>query len=81
MNIIKISVQKDHIIIVNEKEKRNIKGISTSEIVIKNQTFNEKFDDYPTLETSILGIAFLKTNKDTIDMKTEKLIIPEPIYY
>lgn len=89
MNIIKISAQKDHIIIVNEKEKRNIKGINTAtiltaetvvvEIFIKKQTFNEKFEDFSTPEAGVLGIAFLKTNEVIIDMETEKLIIPESI--
>lgn len=78
MNIIKISVLKDHII-VNDKEKRNIKGINTAtiltvgtvvvEIFTKNHRFNIKFDDFPIPEAEILGTAFLKTNKVIIDME------------
>ncbi|CAH1720592.1 unnamed protein product [Aphis gossypii] len=92
MNIIKLSALKNHVI-VNETEKRNIKGISattirtigtvTIEIFIKDKTFQVKFDivcgDFLIPETGILGIAFLKANKAIIDMDKDVLIIPESI--
>ncbi|KAE9521406.1 hypothetical protein AGLY_018228, partial [Aphis glycines] len=90
MNIIKLSALKNHVI-VNETEKRNIKGISattirtvgtvTIEIFIKDKTFQVKFDivcdDFLIPETGIIGIAFLKANKAIIDMDKDLLIIPE----
>ncbi|KAF0692043.1 Retrovirus-related Pol polyprotein, partial [Aphis craccivora] len=92
MNIIKLSALKNHVM-VNEIEKRNIKGISattirtigtvTIEIFIKDKTFQVKFDivcdDFLIPETGILGIAFLKANKVIIDMDKDVLIIPESI--
>jgi len=92
MNIIKLSALKNYVV-VNETEKRNIKGISattirtvgtvTIEIFIKDKTFQVKFDivcdDFLIPETGVLGIAFLKANKAIIDMDKDVLIILELI--
>ena len=92
MNVIKLSTLKNHVM-VNETERRNIKGVSATtirtvgtvmiELFIKDKTFDVKFDivcdDFLIPEAGILGIAFLKTNKAIIDMDKEVLIIPEPI--
>lgn len=80
MNLIKISTLKGHII-VNEKDKKNIKGIHASPvgtigsvvipIYINEQPFVVKFDivqnDFPIPEAGILGITFLKLNKVVLD--------------
>lgn len=92
MNIIKISSLKGHII-VNEKDKKNIKGIHSSPvetvgsvvipIYIKQQPFIVKFDivqdNFPIPEAGIIGITFLKLNKVVLDWDKEILIIPEKI--
>ena len=90
MNIIKISSLKGHII-VNERDKKNIKGIHASPvetigsvvipIFINKQPFVVKFDivnnDFPIPEAGIIGINFLKLNKVMLDWDKEVLIIPE----
>jgi len=89
MNIIKISSLKGHIII-NERDKKNIKGIHASPvetigsvvilIYINQQPFVVKFDiannDFPIPEAGIIAITFLKLNKVVLDWDKEVLIIP-----
>jgi hypothetical protein len=90
MNIIKISSLKGHLI-VNEKDKKKIKGIHASPvetvgsvvipIFINTQPFVVKFDivndNFPIPEAGIIGITFLKLNKVVLDWGKEVLIIPE----
>lgn len=92
MNLIKISTLKGHLI-VNEKDKKNIKGIHACPvgtirsvvipIYINEQLFVVKFDivqdDFPIPEAGILGITFLKFNKVVLDWDKEVVIIPEKI--
>jgi len=92
MNIIKISSLKGHII-VNERDKKSIKGIHASPvetvgsvvipIYINKRPFIVKFDivhdDFPIPEAGIIGITFLKLNKVVLDWDKELLIIPEKI--
>jgi len=73
MNIIKISNLKGHII-VNEKDKKNIKGIHASPVetvgfvvipIFNNQQpfivkFDILYDNFPIPEADIIGIKCLK---------------------
>ena len=90
MNIIKLSALMDHVI-VNETDKKNIKGINAITIKtlgsivipiqIKDETFITKFDivkdDFPIPGSGIIGRTFLKENKAILDMNQELLLIPE----
>ena len=90
MNIIKISSLKGHLI-VNEKDKKNIKGINSSPVktvgsIITPMSINEKkflikfdivMDDFPIPNSGIIGINFLKNNKVLLDWDKELFIIPE----
>lgn len=90
MNIIKLSALMDHVI-VNDADKKHIKGISAITIKtlgsivipiqIKNETFITKFDivkdDFPIPGSGIIGRTFLKDNKVILDMNQEMLLIPE----
>jgi len=80
----------DHVI-VNESDKKNIKGISSTTIKtlgsivipieINDVTFITKFDilkdDFPIPSSGIIGRTFLKENKAILDMNKEVLLIPE----
>ncbi|KAL4088778.1 hypothetical protein QTP88_023862 [Uroleucon formosanum] len=93
MNIIKLSALMDHVI-VNETDKKNIKGINAITIKtldsivipiqIKDETFITKFDivkdDFPIPGSGIIGRTFLKENKAILDMNQEMLLIPEREY-
>jgi len=52
-------------------------------VFIKDKIFNVKFvivyDDFPIPEAGILGISFLKQNKDITYLDKGELILPESV--
>ena len=90
MNLIKITAL-DGQVVVNETEKRTIKGINEIPIftigtIVTTMEINEinvliKFDvvfgDFPINESGIIGRNFLKQNKVIMDYSQNLLTIPE----
>ncbi|KAF0695540.1 Uncharacterized protein FWK35_00037800, partial [Aphis craccivora] len=90
MNLIKLSALNGQVI-VNECEKRTIKGINETPIftigtiVTTMQIngvgvlvkFDVVFDDFPINESGIIGRNFLKQNKVIMDYNQNTLTIPE----
>jgi len=90
MNLIKITAL-DGLVVINEQEKRTIKGINEIPIFtigtmvttmeINNVQVLIKFDvvfgDFPINESGIIGRNFLKQNKVIIDYSQNLLTIPE----
>ena len=90
MCVIKLSTLNENIV-VNEQQKRSIKGITALSIdtygtviipiTINGLDFITKFDvvhdDFPVPEAGIIGRDFIKENKIVIDLSQELIVIPE----